>query len=102
MPSKFFENRARDFKLALNWLIRISGGADRNLLSRLHFANFLSQKLSRVLLDINLLLELDAVPHLHELVGVACVAIFAGKLASAIWVDRPGKRHLTAADAAVQ
>src|SRR5204863_3678937 len=34
--------------------------------------------------------------------GVTRITIFAGKFASAIWIDRPGKWHLAAADAAVQ
>src|SRR5947208_15956668 len=95
MPRKFFENRPRDLQLALDRLIRIGSRADRNLLARFYLANFLPQKFSRVLLGINLLLELDTVTHLHELVGVARITIFAGKLASPVRIDRPGKRHLS-------
>jgi hypothetical protein len=44
-----------------------------------------------VLLDVDFLLELGAVAHLHELVGVAGVTIFAGELAAAVRVDGPGE-----------
>jgi hypothetical protein len=55
-----------------------------------------------MLFDVNLALEVDAVAHLHEFVRVAGVAIFAGKLAAAIRIDGPLKRHAAPADAAVQ
>src|SRR5438874_10360552 len=102
MPRKFFENRPGDLQLALNRLVWVGGRADSNLLARLHFANFLSQKFSRMLLGINLLLELDTVTHLHELVRIARITIFAGELASPVRIDGPGKRHLSPAHAAVQ
>src|SRR5205085_7910076 len=50
---------------------------------------------------INLALKIQAVAHLHELVGIARVTILARKLAPPIWIDGPGKRHARRA-AAVQ
>ena len=102
MARKFFKNRARDLKLPLNWLIGICGCADGNLLTRFYFAYLLPQKFSRVLLGIDLLLKVDAVTHLHELVGVARVTIFAGELASSVGIHRPGERHLSSAYTPVQ
>ena len=49
-----------------------------------------------LLLHVDLALKVHAVAHLHELVGVARVAVFAGEFASAIGIDRPGKRHARA------
>jgi len=46
-----------------------------------------------VLLDENFLLEVDAIAHFHELVGVTGIAVFAGELASAVRVDCPGEGH---------
>jgi hypothetical protein len=54
-----------------------------------------------MLLGVDLLLEFHAFAHLHKFVGIAGVAVFAGKLASAIRIDGPGKRH-TGAGASVQ
>src|ERR1700686_5434766 len=46
-----------------------------------------------MLLDVDLALKVQAVPHFHELVCVARVAVLAGELASPIRVDLPGKGH---------
>jgi hypothetical protein len=42
------------------------------------------------------------VGHLHELMCVASVTIFAGKLASTVGVDGPGERKIAIADDAVE
>ena len=55
-----------------------------------------------MLLDVDLLLEVLAVAHFHEFVGVAGVAIFAAELAAAIRIDGPGEGHAALADATVQ
>src|SRR2546430_11209693 len=47
-----------------------------------------------ILLHVNLLLEVHTVAHFHELVRVARIAVFAGKLAATVWIDGPGERHL--------
>src|SRR5207302_2998482 len=41
-------------------------------------------------------LEVAPVPHLHELVGVPRVAVFAAKFAAAVGIDGPGKRQAAA------
>src|SRR5919201_3555548 len=46
-----------------------------------------------MLLHVNLLLEVESIAHLHELMGIAGIAVLAGKLASPIRIDRPGERH---------
>src|SRR5438552_13463784 len=93
MSRQLLHNGARDFKLPLRWLIRIGCRANGNLLAVFYAAQLLPQQVGGVLLDVNLLLEIHAVAHLHKFVGVARVAIFAGELAAAIRIDRPGKRH---------
>ncbi len=53
-----------------------------------------------MLLHENLLLEVRCVAHFHEFVGVARIAIFAGKFAAAIRIDCPLERYaLTVAPA---
>src|SRR5690242_14816539 len=102
MTSELFEDSARHFVASLGGLIGISRGAESNRLVTFYFAQFMAQQVRRVLLDVNFLLELHAVAHLHELVGVAGVAVAAAELASAIGIDGPGEGHLAIADAAVQ
>src|SRR5271167_5049705 len=46
-----------------------------------------------MLLDENLLLEVGAVAHFHELMGVAGIAVLAGELASAVGIDGPSEGH---------
>src|SRR5438128_9739850 len=96
------QNCACNFQLFLDRLVWIGRRADGDLLSCLNPAKFLAQQVSRMLLGINLLLELNAVAHFHELMCVTRIAIFAGEFAPAIWIDRPGKGHLPPADASVQ
>jgi len=55
-----------------------------------------------VLFDVDFLLELQAIAHFHELVGVAGVTVLAGEFAAAIGIDGPGEGHLPVADAAIQ
>jgi hypothetical protein len=51
-----------------------------------------------MLLDKNLSLKIDPVAQFHELMRIARIAILAGKLASAIGIDRPGKRKVPRAN----
>src|SRR5208282_2449630 len=55
------------------------------------------QERRRLLLDENLSFEVHAVPQFHELVGVARVAVLAGKFATTVRVDRPRKRKIASA-----
>ncbi len=102
MPGQFFQDGAGHFEAALGGLIGIGGGSDGNLLPRLHPAQFLPQQVGGMLLDVDLLLEIHAVAHFHELVGVAGVAVFAGKLAAAIGIDGPLEGHAHAGAAVEQ
>src|SRR5581483_5733700 len=99
MVGELLEDRARDFIAVLGGLIGIGGRAQRDGFAWFDTPEFVAQKLGGVLLDVNLLFELQAVAHLHKLVGVAGIAIAAAELASAVWIDRPGEGHLTLADA---
>src|SRR5579862_9092268 len=55
-----------------------------------------------MLLDVDLLLELHAVAHFHELVGIAGITVPASELAAAVRIDGPGEGHGAPAVAAVQ
>ena len=57
---QFFQNRAGHFETAFRGLVRIGGGADRYVLTWFHPPEFLTQQVGSVLLDIDLLLEVDA------------------------------------------
>src|SRR5580692_7370776 len=87
MPRQFLEDRPRHFETPLGGLIRIRSGADCDFFSSLDVAQFLPEQVPGVLLDEDFLFEVDAVAHFHELVGVACIAVFAVELASALGVD---------------
>ncbi len=94
--------RARDFVAALGGLVRIGSSAEGDGFAGLYPAQFLAQQFGGVLLDVDFLFELHAVAHLHELVGVARVAVLAAELAAAIGIDGPGEGQSAVADAAVQ
>src|SRR5579864_6103490 len=102
MPRKLLQNRPRDLELLLDRLIGIGRRPNRNVFSAFNPPQFLAQEFGGVLLGINLLLELKAVARFHKLVRVARVAIFAGKLAPAVRIDRPCKRHARAGAAVEQ
>ena len=102
MARKLFQNSARDFVAAFGRLVGIGGGAERDCFVRLHAMQFVAEQSGGVLLHVDLLLELHAVAHFHEFVGVAGIAVTASELAAAVGIDRPGKRHLPVADAAVE
>ena len=93
MPGELLQDGAGHLEAPLRWLIGVGSGADRDFFSRLDLAKFLPQQVRGMLLDVNLLLEVDAVPHLHEFVGVAGITVFAGELAAAIGIDCPGEGH---------
>src|ERR1041384_1475090 len=101
MPSKFLQDGSRNLQLLLDRLIGIGSCAYRDILPGFDLPKLLAQQISRVLLGKNLLLKFDAIPHLHELVRVARIAILAGEFATPIRIDGPGKWH-EAATAAVQ
>ena len=67
-----------------------------------HPAEFLPQQVRGVLLDVDLLLEIHTVAHFHEFVGVAGIAVFAGKLAAAVGIDGPVEGHADAGAAVEQ
>jgi hypothetical protein len=46
-----------------------------------------------VLFDKDFLLEGDSVAHFHEFMGIARVAVLAGKFAAPVRIDCPGKGH---------
>jgi hypothetical protein len=50
-----------------------------------------------LLLNENLSLEIHPIPQLHELMGVARIAVFTGKFATAIRIDRPVKGKIARA-----
>src|SRR5262249_12277760 len=83
----------RDPVSALRRLIRIGGGSDPDCLSWLHFLELAAKRARVEALRVDLALELERVTQLHELVGVAGVAIFATKPAPAGRSHRPDKRQ---------
>ena len=89
MQGEFFQDAARDLEALLGRLVGIGGRADGDLLAALHLFQFLPQEPRGLLLDVDLALEVEAVAHFHELMGVARVAVFAGEFAAAIGIDRP-------------
>src|SRR5947207_1816455 len=93
MLRQLFHDRARDFVAPLSRLIRVSSGADRDFFSTLNLLEIATEQPAGVLLGVDFALEINPVAQLHKFMRVAGVAIFAGKLASAIRVDRPGKWH---------
>jgi len=101
MAGEFFEEGASDFVAALGGLIRIRRGPDGDLLTLLDLFQFAAQQVGGVQLDEDLALEVE-VGHLHELVGVTRVAVFAGEFAAAVRVDGPGERQIAIADHAIE
>src|SRR4029077_18377629 len=91
--SHFFENRSRSAEFFLGRLVRIGGGANRDVLA----PDFLTRKIALgerpgILLHINLRLEITAI-QLHILVGISRITISAAELAASVWIHRPGERH---------
>ena len=102
MARKLFQNFARNFVPALRGLVRVGRSAQCNGFVRLYAAQFVTEQTGGMLLDVDFLLELQAIAHFHELMRVTGVAVAASELAAAIRIDGPCKRHLPIADAAVQ
>ena len=98
---ELLEDGACDFVTALGGLVGIGRGTDGNLFAGLDLLEFLAQQVGGVLLDEDFVLEI-LVGHLHELVRVAGVTIFAGEFASAVGIDRPGERQVAIANHAVE
>src|SRR5205814_9213298 len=101
MPSDLVQDRPGDLEFSFNWLVRIRGGANCNVLATLYLPKLLTQQISRMLLGIDLLFEINAVAQLHEFVGITRIAVFACELASTVRIYGPGEWH-AAASAAVQ
>src|SRR5579863_10530710 len=102
MAREFVENAARNFVAALGGLVGVGRGAERDGLVGLDPAQVMAQQRGRMLLDVDLALEVEPVAHLHKFVGIARVAVFAGEFAAAVGIDGPGEGHGAVADAAVQ
>ena len=90
---EFLEDAAGDAKLPFCRLIRIGGGPDRDLLARAYLLQLLAEEPGRVLLNIDLALEVHGLPQLHEFVRVSGITVFATKFAAAVGIDGPRKRH---------
>src|SRR3979490_2209080 len=97
MPRQFLEDSPRNLETALCRLIRIRRRANRDLLPALDLLQLRSQEPRCVLFDENLSFEVHAVPQFHEFVGIARVAVLAGKLAATIRIDRPRERQIASA-----
>src|SRR5579864_797427 len=82
MMCELFQNSAGDFVTALGRLIGIGRGAERDRFVGLNAAQFVAKKAGSVLLDVDFLLELNAVTHFHKLVGVTGVAVAASEFAT--------------------
>jgi len=98
---ELLKDGACDFVTALGGLVGIGGSADGDLFAGLDLLEFLAQQVGGVLLDEDFVLEI-LVGHFHELVRVASVTIFTGEFASAVGIDRPGKRQVAIGDHAVE
>src|SRR6476620_10426585 len=96
MPRDLLKDCSCDLELLFDRLIRISCSPQRDVFARLDFAQFLPEQVSRVLLGVDLLFELNPVAHLHKLMRITRITIFAGKLAPAVRIYCPGKRHTPA------
>ena len=102
MASELFENAACDFVAALGRLVGIGCSAERDGFPRPHPPQFAPQHVSRVLFDVDLLLELGAVAHFHEFMGVAGIAVAATEFAASVRIDGPGEWHSASTGRAVQ
>ena len=102
MPRQFLEDAPCNLVASLSRLIGIGRGADGDIFAGFHFPQLLAQQVSGMFFNEDLALEIDAVAHLHELVRVPRVAVFARKLASSIRVNRPLERKFPFADAPIQ
>jgi hypothetical protein len=102
VAGELLENRARDFVTAFGGLVGIGSSSERDGFVALHAAQLVTQQRGSVLLYVDLLLKLHAVPHLHEFVRVAGVAVSTPEFAAAIGIDGPREGHLTIADAAIE
>ena len=58
VTGEFFQNGASHLETAFGGLVGIRGGAERDLLARLDPAQLLPQQIGRMLLDVDLLLEI--------------------------------------------
>src|SRR5690348_11807140 len=102
MPRQFLENRSGDAVPLLGGLIRIGGRADGDFFPRTNFLEVTTQQPGGLLLHEDLVLKLAGVTHLHELVRVAGVAVFAGELTATIRIDCPGEGKTPSRVAAVE
>ena len=96
------KNALRDAQSALDWLVGVGGCADGDLLAGTDLAQLLPEEPGGVVLGEDFALEVGRIAELHELVGVARIAVAAGKLAAAVGVDGPGETESAARGDAVQ
>ncbi len=93
MQRKLLQQAARHLEALLRRLVGVGGRAQRDGLAPLHLLQIAPQQPRRLLLDVNLALEVQPVAHFHELVGIARIAVFAGEFAAAIRVNGPGEGY---------
>src|SRR5438105_2841875 len=93
MECQLLHDGARNLITPLGGLVRISRGSDGDIFSRLHFLQITTQQPGALLFCVDLALEIKPIVHFHELMGVACITVFARELASAIGIDGPSEWH---------
>src|SRR5271165_2183936 len=93
MPHEFLQDATCDLEALFRGLVRVSSRADGDLFAKLHLLEVLPQQPGCLLFDVDFALEVHALAHLHELVGVARIAILTGELTTAVRVDSPLEWH---------
>src|SRR3954453_12746921 len=83
-------------------LVWIGSRPDRDLLTPTNFLQVAPQQPGGFFLHEDLVLELGGITDLHELVGVARIAVLTGKLAAAVGIDGPGEGKIAAGLASVE
>src|SRR5712671_5789832 len=86
----------------LGRLIWIGGRPDGDLLTPANLLQVAPQQPGRLLFHENLVLELGRIANFHKLMGIARIAVLAGKLAAAIWINGPGKGKIPAGVATIE
>src|ERR1051326_7157051 len=73
-------------------LVWVGRRPNRNLLAGLYSFQIAMQQPARILLHVNLALEVEPVAQLHEFVRITRITILAAEFASAVWIDGPLER----------
>src|SRR5436305_15117389 len=81
---------------AFSRLIWIGSRPDSNLLTPANLLQVAPQQPGGFFLHKDLVLELGGITDLHELVGVARIAVLTGELAAAVRIDSPGEGKVAA------